>query len=588
MTDEKDPGTSPAPAQPGAGGPAAPENQQPGPPEPAAEAAGQPGPKCPAAPAAGWMPLPPAGAAPAEVPSAQAAPDRGAPPAPDAPAGPPAPGAFEPAAEAAGQPGPSYPAAPAAGSKAPPGLPETADAVAEAEMAAAMPPPPAVTETDKPTVIVRYGAMGLLGRLICTMSPWRCGQRVVIKSERGQEIGTLVCAWGGCGSPSGVPPQIRGEVLRAVTHADEVEARHLAESERREFAFSKECVAKRSLPMKMVAVEHLFGGDRIIFHFVSESRVDFRALVRDLAHEFQTRIEMRQIGVRDEARLLGDYERCGRPLCCRAWIKELEPVSMKMAKIQKATLDPTKISGRCGRLMCCLRFEHATYRDLARTLPRKNTLVVTAQGPGKVIDVDVISQRVGVLLGTGNRINVPVESLRSSAAAGEPVAQAAAAPEVLPEEEAAIEMVAEPAAEPAAEAAGQPEPRYPAAPAAGSMPPNGGTPEAVAEATPTAPAAAPASPAAPGGQPGQNGQRQGGQPGQNGQRQGGQSGQHGQGGPQQGEHRGRRGRRRSRRGGRNRGRPGGPGNAPGSPGEPPAQPPQGGRDPSGPAPSQGN
>jgi len=567
LTDEKDPGASPAQPQPGAGGPAAPENQQAGPPKSAAEAAGQPVPRYPASPA-GVRP-PPAGAAPAEVPSAQAAPDRGAPP-------PPAAGVRPPAASADAAP-------PASPGRPPPGFPETADAVAEAEMAAAPAPPPAVTETDKPTVIVRYGAMGLLGRLICMLSPWRCGQRVVIKSERGQEIGTLVCAWGGCGSPSGVPPQIRGEVLRAVTHADEVEARHLAESERREFAFSKECVAKRTLPMKMVAVEHLFGGDRIVFHFVSESRVDFRALVRDLAHEFQTRIEMRQIGVRDEARLLGDYERCGRPLCCRAWIKELEPVSMKMAKIQKATLDPTKISGRCGRLMCCLRFEHATYRDLARTLPRKNTLVVTAQGPGKVIDVDVISQMVGVLLGTGNRINVPVESLRSGAAAGEPPDPApGAAPEALPEEEAAIEMVADPAAEPAAGAAGQPGPRYPAAPA--GVRPNGGAPEAVAEATLTAPAAAPASPAAPGGQSGQGDRRQGGPQ---------QGGQPGQGGPQQGEHRHRRGRRRSRRGGRNRGRPAGPGgdpgNAPGSlPGAPPAQPPQGGRDPSGPAPSQGN
>jgi cell fate regulator YaaT (PSP1 superfamily) len=450
-------------------------------------------------------------------------------------------------------------------------------------MAAEPARPPAVTETDKPTAIVRYGAMGLLGRFICMLSPWRCGQRVVIKSERGQEIGTLLCAWGGCGSPSGVSPQIRGEVLRGVTHADEVEARHLAESERREFAFSKECAAKRALPMKMVAVEHLFGGDRIIFHFVSESRVDFRALVRDLAHEFQTRIEMRQIGVRDEARLLGDFERCGRPLCCRAWIKELEPVSMKMAKVQKATLDPAKISGRCGRLMCCLRFEHATYRDLARTLPRRNTLVVTAQGPGKVIDVDVISQRVGVLLANGTRINVPVESLRSGAAAGEPVAQETAAPEALPEEEAAIEMVADPAVEPAAGAAGQPELTDPAAPAAGGMPPNGGAPEAVAEATPPAPAAAPVSPAAPAGRSGQGDRRQGGPQ---------QGGQPGQGGPQQGEHRGRGGRRRSRRGGRNRGRPGGgpgggPGNAPGSPGAPPAQPPQGGRGPSGPAPSQG-
>jgi cell fate regulator YaaT (PSP1 superfamily) len=263
--------------------------------------------------------------------------------------------------------------------------------------------------------------MGLVGRFFQGAEAWRCGQRVVLKSDRGMETGTVVCGWGGCGAPAGISPQVKGDVLRPVSHADEVEERHLADSARRELQYCKDCIAARRLPMKLAAVEHLFGGDRIIFYFVSESRVDFRALVRDLAHEFQTRIEMRQIGVRDEARLLGDYERCGRPLCCRAWIKELEPVSMKMAKIQKATLDPTKISGRCGRLMCCLRFEHATYRDLARNLPRKNTMVLTAQGPGKVVDSDVVSQIVAVLLLSGARVNVPVESLRPmGAAAGGP------------------------------------------------------------------------------------------------------------------------------------------------------------------------
>jgi hypothetical protein len=177
--------------------------------------------------------------------------------------------------------------------------------------------------------------------------------------------------------------------------------------------------------MKLVAVEHLFGGDRIIFYFLAETRVDFRALVRDLAQEYRTRIEMRQIGVRDEARLLGDYERCGRPLCCRAWIKELQPVSMKMAKLQKATLDPTKISGRCGRLMCCLRFEDTTYRDLVKNLPRRNTYVRLPQGVARVVDGDVVTQIVAVQMEDGKRANVPVESIVERDVAPPPAAEAA-------------------------------------------------------------------------------------------------------------------------------------------------------------------
>jgi hypothetical protein len=306
--------------------------------------------------------------------------------------------------------------------------------------------------------------------------------------------------------------------------------------------------------MKLVAVEHLFGGDRIIFYFVSESRVDFRSLVRDLAHEFQTRIEMRQIGVRDEARLLGDYERCGRPLCCRAWIKELEPVSMKMAKIQKATLDPTKISGRCGRLMCCLRFEHTTYRDLAKNLPRKNTLVSTPRGPAKVLDTDVVSQIVAVLLGDGTRLNYPVEDIKpiDSAAAA---ALAAGAPGAAP---APSEAVAPDEAEAAEEEA--PESRLAYAPEREARPP-AARPDEPAEPEAAEAPAAPEAPEAP--RP--NGQRPDGERPNN-------------------ERRNPRGRRRRRRGGRHRsGRPpqggqGGP--APGGPpsgtqGAPPSSPPSG-------------
>jgi cell fate regulator YaaT (PSP1 superfamily) len=272
--------------------------------------------------------------------------------------------------------------------------------------------PPIVVAPGQPTCVVRYGVMGLLGRFVHSLTEWRCGKKVVIKSERGQELGMLLCKWEGCGAPEGISPEIKGEVVRIATANDVAEAKHLLEDQRRELVFCKQRIAARGLPMKLVAAEHLFGGDRIVFYFLSETRVDFRALVRDLAQEYRTRIEMRQIGVRDEARLLGDYERCGRPLCCRAWIKELQPVSMKMAKIQKATLDPTKISGRCGRLMCCLRFEDSTYRELVQNLPRKNTFILTPQGIARVVDGDVVTQIVSVQLADGKRANVAVEDVQ--------------------------------------------------------------------------------------------------------------------------------------------------------------------------------
>jgi len=261
---------------------------------------------------------------------------------------------------------------------------------------------------EPPTLVVRYGRMRLLGRFRYSLQRWRRGQRAVVKSDRGIEVGTILCRWVAGG---GDDLKIRGKVLRLVTHTDEVDQRHLEKDAEREFAFFKERIAARNLPMKPVAVEHLFGGDRIFFYFMAGKRVDFRALVRDLAREYQTRIEMCQIGVRDEARLLGNYERCGRPLCCRAFMQKLETVSMRMAKVQKSTLDPAKISGRCGRLACCLRFEHATYRELRKNLPRKRTVVGTAVGRGKVVDTDVVTQMVTVMLDSGTSVVVPVETL---------------------------------------------------------------------------------------------------------------------------------------------------------------------------------
>ena len=146
--------------------------------------------------------------------------------------------------------------------------------------------------------------------------------------------------------------------------------------------------------MQIIKAEYSFDRSKILFYFTSDGRVDFRNLVKDLAKMYKSRIEMKQIGVRDEAKLLAEYEHCGRELCCRTFLRNLEPVTMKMAKNQKATLDPSKISGRCGRLMCCLRYEDEAYEEMKHTLPRKGTLIVTTKGVGEVVDYDILQQKV--------------------------------------------------------------------------------------------------------------------------------------------------------------------------------------------------
>ena len=151
-------------------------------------------------------------------------------------------------------------------------------------------------------------------------------------------------------------------------------------------------IGERHLGMQLVDVEHLLGGERLIFYYLAEQRVDFRDLVKALAKRYKTRIEMRQIGVRDEAKLLADYGDCGKPVCCNTHLREMPPVSMKMAKIQKATLDPAKISGRCGRLKCCLRYEYDTYEEYRRDLPKVGTMVMTRIGQGKVIAQEILRE----------------------------------------------------------------------------------------------------------------------------------------------------------------------------------------------------
>jgi cell fate regulator YaaT (PSP1 superfamily) len=202
-----------------------------------------------------------------------------------------------------------------------------------------------------------------------------------------------------------------GKFIRYATSADVSEERHLRKIVREEMECCQRFIKEMNLPMKIVDAEHVFGGERIIYYFMSDGRVDFRELVKKVAQEYQTRIEMRQIGSRDEAKLLGDVESCGQQCCCQRFLKHLKPVNMRMAKMQKATLDPAKISGYCGRLKCCLRYEDKNYTELKKRLPKKNTGVKTKQGRGRVVDTQILTQLVMVEYESGERKAVGVDDI---------------------------------------------------------------------------------------------------------------------------------------------------------------------------------
>jgi cell fate regulator YaaT (PSP1 superfamily) len=216
------------------------------------------------------------------------------------------------------------------------------------------------------------------------------GTQVIARTDRGLEAGVILCeateqALAHLSAPG------HGQILRQMTNEDSHELRRLQEQQRSEFETCRQFMEKEKLDMRLIDVEHVFGGERVVVYYLAENRVDFRELVRQLAAEFQTRVEMRQIGVRDEAKLLADYGDCGQPVCCNTHLSEMPPVSMKMAKIQKATLDPTKISGRCGRLKCCLRYEYDTYEALAKELPPIGCEIVSARGRARVLAHEILS-----------------------------------------------------------------------------------------------------------------------------------------------------------------------------------------------------
>ena len=222
------------------------------------------------------------------------------------------------------------------------------------------------------------------------------GDNVIVETARGTEFGEVSMA--NTEVPeSGIVAPLK-PIIRIATEQDHIRHEENEKKKARAMELCQEKIDKRGLDMKLVDVEYTFDNSKLLFYFTADGRVDFRELVKDLAGVFRMRIELRQIGVRDEAKMLGGIGSCGRSLCCNSWLADFEPVSIKMAKVQNLSLSPTKISGICGRLMCCLKFENDVYTDLRRNMPDVGEQVRTPEGLGKVVDTTVLEGKVQVRL----------------------------------------------------------------------------------------------------------------------------------------------------------------------------------------------
>lgn len=244
--------------------------------------------------------------------------------------------------------------------------------------------------------LVRYGTMRFQGIFVWNNAKQEIlrGDYVIIRTDRGLEIGQVLCeaTMEVLGQLSHELP--RGTLVRLMTHEDANELNRIHYHETEEFQTCLKCIARLGLQMHLVDIEHIFGGERIVVYYLAEGRIDFRELVKVLATEFQTRIEMRQIGVRDEAKLLADYGDCGKEVCCNTYLTIMPPVSMRMAKLQKATLDPSKISGRCGRLKCCLRYEYPLYEEFLAELPSIGSRVRHDGNVARVVGLEILARQV--------------------------------------------------------------------------------------------------------------------------------------------------------------------------------------------------
>lgn len=224
----------------------------------------------------------------------------------------------------------------------------------------------------------------------------KTGDRIIVETAKGLDMGN--CVAGNHFVEDDAIVQPLRPVIRIATKDDLRTLEVNKAREKEAFEICKEKIAQHGLDMKLVDVECGFEGNKIMFFFTSDGRVDFRELVKDLASVFRTRIELRQIGVRDETKMLGGIGICGRPYCCSEFLNEFEPVSTKMAKTQSMSLNPSKISGSCGRLMCCLRYEQGAYEELVKTIPKNGAFVQTTSGYGNVVQTNVLRQKVRVKL----------------------------------------------------------------------------------------------------------------------------------------------------------------------------------------------
>lgn len=228
-----------------------------------------------------------------------------------------------------------------------------------------------------------------------------CGDNVIVETARGLEFGTVTMEITEIREEEVIQP-----LKKIVRIANEDDIRRHEENEMKKEKALKLCqekIDKHGLEMKLIDVEYTFDNNKIIFYFTADGRVDFRELVKDLASVFKMRIELRQIGVRDEAKMLGGIGSCGKSLCCSTWLSDFEPVSIKMAKVQNLSLNPTKISGICGRLMCCLKYENDIYMELRKGMPDNGEKIKTRDGMGKVVETNILENKIKVRLYSGEK-----------------------------------------------------------------------------------------------------------------------------------------------------------------------------------------
>jgi cell fate regulator YaaT (PSP1 superfamily) len=238
------------------------------------------------------------------------------------------------------------------------------------------------------------------------------GNQIICELEKGETLGVVAT------EPAETTKEGLRKALRKATPEELSNYAALKEKEAHAYAVCRKKIGEIALPMKLLQAEYTFGGSKLLFYFFSENRVDFRDLVKELAKEFKVRIEMRQVGVRDEAKIIGGLGNCGNVVCCKRFLNSFSIVSIKMMKEQSLALNPAKISGVCGRLMCCLAYEHDMYLELKRDFPKVGKRVGTPQGEGKVIKHGALISSVTVLLDDGREIVVPVKDVVISQAGG--------------------------------------------------------------------------------------------------------------------------------------------------------------------------